>query len=57
MSTRQHVADEALMTGDVDHAGAGAVRQGEVGKAQIDRNPAFLFLLEPIGVLTGQGHD
>ena len=53
----QHVADEALMAGDVDHARARAVGQGEVGEAEIDRNPALLFFLEAVGVLAGERLD
>ena len=53
----EHVADEALVAGDVDDAGAGAVGQCEVGEAEIDRNPALLFLLEAVGVLPGERLD
>ena len=53
----QHVADEALVAGDVDDAGAGAVGQREVGEAEVDRNPALLFFLEPVGVLAGERLD
>ena len=53
----EHVADEALVAGDVDDAGAGAVGQREVGEAEIDRNPALLFLLEAVGVLPGERLD
>ncbi len=53
----QHVADETLVAGDVDHAGARAVGQREIGEAQVDRNPAFLFFLEAVGVLAGERLD
>ncbi len=53
----EHVADEALVAGDVDDAGAGAVGEGEVGEAEIDRDAALLFFLEAVGVLAGQGFD
>jgi hypothetical protein len=53
----EHVADEALVAGDVDDAGAGAVGEGEVGEAEIDRDAAFFFFLEAIGVLAGEGSD
>ena len=53
----EHVADEALVAGDVDDTGAGAVGQREVGEAEIDRNPALLFFLEAIGVLPGERLD
>ena len=57
MCARQHVADKPLMAGNVHDAGAGGVGQREVGEAQIDRDAALLFLLEPIGVLAGQRLD
>ena len=53
----EHVADEALVAGDVDDAGAGAVGEGEVGEAEIDRDAALFFFLEAIGVLAGEGFD
>ena len=53
----EHVADEALVAGDVDDAGASAVGQREVGEAEIDRNPALLFFLEAVGVLAGERLD
>jgi len=45
------------MAGDVDDAGARAVGQREVGEAEIDRNPALFFLLQPIGILAGERLD
>ena len=53
----EHVADETLVPGDVDDAGAPAVRQIERRKAEIDRNAALLLFLQPVGILTGQGLD
>src|SRR3984893_18791650 len=53
----QHVADETLVAGDIDHAGARAVGQGEVGEAQIDRNPALFLFFEAVGVLAGERLD
>ncbi len=53
----EHVADEALVAGDVDDAGASAVGQREVGEAEVDRNPALLFFLEAVGVLPGERLD
>ena len=53
----EHVADEALVAGDVDDAGAGAVGQGEVGEAEIDRDAALLLLLEAVGLLAGERAD
>ena len=54
---RQHVADEALVAGHVDDAGARAVGQGEVGETEIDRDAALLFFLEPVGVLARERLD
>ena len=53
----EHVADEALVAGDVDDTGAGAVGQREVGEAEVDRNPALLFFFEAVGVLAGERLD
>jgi hypothetical protein len=53
----QHVADEALVAGDVDDAGARALGQREVGEAEVDRNPALFFFLEAVGVLAGERLD
>ncbi len=53
----EHVADEALVAGDVDDAGAGVVGQGEVGEAEIDRDAALFFFLEAVGVLAGERLD
>src|ERR1700674_1514819 len=53
----EHVADEALVPGDVDDAGAGIVGKGEVGEAEIDRNAALLFFFEAVGVLAGERFD
>ena len=53
----QHVADETLVAGDVNHARARTVGQREIGEAQVDRNPAFLFFLEAVGVLAGERLD
>ena len=43
--TRKHVADKALVTGDVDNSGARTVGKREVGKPEIDRDAALLFFL------------
>jgi len=53
----EHVADEALVAGYVDDAGAGAVGQREVGEAEIDRDAALFFFLEAVGVLAGERLD
>jgi len=53
----QHVADKALMSGHIDHAGAAAVGQVEVGEAQIDRDAALFLFLQAIGVVPGERLD
>jgi hypothetical protein len=45
------------VAGDVDNAGACAVGQGEVGEAQVDRNPALFLFFEAVGVLAGERFD
>jgi hypothetical protein len=50
----QHVADEAFVAGNVNHARARAIGQGEIGEAEIDRNSALPLFLETIGLLAGQ---
>ena len=40
----QHVADEALVAGDIDDAGAGAVGKIQVREPQIDRDAPAPFL-------------
>src|SRR5437588_9554367 len=39
----------------IDKAELGAVGQAGIGKAQIDRQPAALFLGQPVGIDPGQG--
>ncbi len=51
---RQHVGQKALVAGDIDKAELGPVRQGRIGKAEIDRQPALLLLGQPVGVDPGQ---
>src|SRR5262249_48640456 len=53
---REHVADEALVAGHVDDAGALAVGV-EPGEAEVDRDAARLLLLEAHGVLAGERAD
>ncbi len=53
----EHVADKALVAGDVDYAGARPVGKREVGKPEIDRDAAFLLFLQPVGLLTGECAD
>ena len=49
-----HVADEALVAGDVDQREPPPVRQVERRVAEVDRDPAPLLLGQPVGVLSGQ---
>ena len=50
----EHVADEALVAGDVDERQRRAVGQEAVREAQVDRDPALPLLLEAIGIGPGQ---
>ena len=43
------------MTRHIDKAELGAVGQAGVREAEIDRQPAALFLGQPVGIDTGQG--
>ncbi len=43
------------MPGHVDKAQFGAIGQCRVGETEIDRQPAALFLRQPVGVDPGQG--
>src|SRR5262245_61172242 len=56
MRAGQHILNEPLVPGDIDETDANVV-DGQVGEADIDRDPALLFLLEPIGVDPGQRFD
>jgi len=57
MSSGEHVADESLVSRYVDDPRARAIPEIQPGKAEIDRNAALFFFLEPVGVLTGQRFD
>jgi hypothetical protein len=52
-----HVAHEALVAGHVDEAEPAAVAEAQAGEAQVDRQPAFLLLLEPVRIDAGQRLD
>ncbi len=52
--TGQHVAEELHVTGHVDEAQLGTRRQRRVREPEVDREPAPLLLLEPVGVGSGQ---
>ncbi len=47
--TGEHVADEALMSGNVDYPNLGTVSEAKGGESQFDRDAALLFLLEAVG--------
>ena len=53
----QHVADEALVPGNIHDAGPRAVGKIQVREPQIDGDAPLLFFLEPVGVLPGQRLD
>ena len=54
---RDHGADEALVSGDVDDREARAVGQLERRVAEVDRDPALVLLGQPVGVLARQRLD
>ena len=57
----EHVANEALVAGDIDEAEAkgvaGRLGQVEVGKADVDGDAAALLFFQAIGVDAGKGFD
>src|ERR1041385_7074605 len=53
MRTRQHVFDEAFVTGNVNEAKT-EVFQLEIGKAEVDRNAASFFFRKTVGIGSGQ---
>ena len=52
-----HVADEPLVTRDVDEGDPPAVGQVERRISEVDRDPALLLLGQAVRVLPGQGPD
>ena len=52
-----HVADEALVTGNVHDREPAAVRQLERRVAEVDRDPPLLLLGQPVGVLARERPD
>nr|WP_240787078.1 hypothetical protein [Ramlibacter rhizophilus] len=50
-----HVAHESLMAGHVDESDQRSPGRRTVGETQVDRDPAGLFLRQPVGVDAGQG--
>src|SRR5712664_2258884 len=55
--TREHVLDEAFVTGDVDDAGLDAVCQRKGGESEIDRDAAPFLFFPAIGVDPGERLD
>ena len=53
----EHVRQKALVPRHVDKAELGAVGQCRIGEAEIDRQPAPLFLRQTVGVDAGQRAD
>ena len=53
----EHIADEALVAGNVDDGDFLAGREGEPGEAEVDGHAPFLLLGEPIGVDAREGLD
>ena len=50
----QHVCGRTLMARHIDKAEHGAVPGRQIGEAEIDRDAARLFLLQPVGIDAGQ---
>ena len=55
--TRHHVAHEALVARHVDERQPASVGEVERRVAEVDRDPARLFLGQPVGVFPGQRPD
>jgi hypothetical protein len=53
----EHVADEPLVTRDVDEADLATARQGGPGVAEVDRETATLLLGEPVRIDPGERDD
>ena len=56
-NTGNHVPDEILVPGHVDERSDDVVGEDLMGEAEVDRDPALLLLLEPVGIGSGQGPD
>ena len=54
--SREHVADETLVSRDIDKAQADAVLFEEC-EAEVNGDAAALFLFQSVGVCTGQSFD
>ena len=57
VGTGQHVAHEALVPGHVDEGGHDPGAELRVREAEVDRDPALLLLLEPVGIGAGERLD
>ena len=55
--TGDHIPDEPFVAGHVDQREPASVRQLERGVAEVDRDPAGLFLGQAVRVLAGQRAD
>ncbi len=54
----QHVLDEVLVAGDIDHRYLQLrIVGGKASEAEVDRDPPLAFLLPPVGVDTGESFD
>jgi hypothetical protein len=53
----EHVADQLLVAGHVDETEHAAVGRRLVGEAEVDRDAARLFFLQPVGVDAGERLD
>ncbi|MNC85047.1 hypothetical protein D3C83_06210 [compost metagenome] len=50
----EHVADEALVARDIDETDQVAVRGGQIGEAEVDRDTARFLLRQAVRIHTGQ---
>ncbi len=54
---RDHLAYEALVAGNVNHAHAAPVGKLETGESELDRDAALLLFGKPVGIGAGQRLD
>jgi len=54
VGARQHIFDKSLVPGHIDDARRRAVREIEMGKAEIDGYAALFLFFEPVGVQPGE---
>src|SRR5205807_10544292 len=55
--TREHVFDEPFVSRDIDDSRLRHIGKVQMSKAQIDGDPALLFLLQPVRILSHQCFD